>query len=100
MKEIKITGTQEFFGKNIPVIEGGFSENSRIMTVQQIAVLHEMQSKHINELILKNEKEFEEGIDILNLLKVGNNGIEIEKALGIKLGPAIVTGKQIGRAHV
>ena len=88
MKEIKITGTQEFFGKNIPVIEGGFSENSRIMTVQQIAVLHEMQSKHINELILKNEKEFEEGIDILNLLKVGNNGIEIEKAIGIKLGPA------------
>ena len=88
MKEIKITGTQEFFGKNIPVIEGGFSENSRIMTVQQIAVLHEMQSKHINELILKNEKEFEEGIDILNLLKVGDNGINIEKALGIKLGPA------------
>ena len=28
MKEIKITGTQEFFGKNIPVIEGGFSEDS------------------------------------------------------------------------
>ena len=27
MKEIKITGTQEFFGKNIQVIEGGFSED-------------------------------------------------------------------------
>ena len=88
MKEIKITGTQEFFGKSIPVIEGGFSEDQRIMTVQQIAVIHEMQSKHINELILKNLKEFEEGLDILNLLKVGNNDIDIEKTLGIKLGPA------------
>ena len=27
MKEIKITGTQEFFGKNIQVIKGGFSED-------------------------------------------------------------------------
>ena len=39
MKEIRITGTQELFGKNIPVIEGGFSDEKRIMTVQQIAVL-------------------------------------------------------------
>ena len=88
MKEIRITGTQEFFGKNIPVIEGGFSDGKRIMTVQQIAVIHEMQSKHVNELILKNLKEFEEGLDILNLLKVENNDFDIEKAFGIKLGPA------------
>ena len=77
MKEIRITWTQEFFGKNIPVIEGGFSEEQRIMTVQQIAVLHDMKSFEINRLITENEKEFEEGIDILNLLKVGNTHAEI-----------------------
>ena len=85
MKEIRITGTQEFFGKNIPVIEGGFSEEQRIMTVQQIAVIHETTSKELNRLIVENEREFEEGIDILNLLKVGSTHQEIKKIFDINL---------------
>ena len=85
MKEIKITGTQEFFGKNIPVIEGGFSEEQRIMTVQQIAVLHDMKSFEINRLITENEKEFEEGIDILNLLSMGSTHAEINKTFDLSI---------------
>ena len=85
MKEIKITGTQEFFGKNIPVIEGGFSENSRIMTVQQIAVLHDTKSFEINRMITENEKEFEEGIDILNLLATEKTHEEINKIFDLSI---------------
>lgn len=88
MKQIKVLGTQEFFGKNIPIIEGGFSEEQRIMTVQQIAVLHETTSKELNRLITENEREFEEGIDILNLLKVGTTHQEIKDIFKISL-PAV-----------
>ena len=56
LKQIKVLGTQEFFGKNIPIIEGGFSEEQRIMTVQQIAVLHDMKSFEVNRLITENEE--------------------------------------------
>ena len=85
MKEIRITGTQEFFGKNIPVIEGGFSDGKRIMTVQQIAVIHDMKSFEINRLITENEKEFEEGIDILNLLSMGSTHAEINKIFDLSI---------------
>lgn len=56
LKQIKVLGTQEFFGKNMPIIEDGFSEEQRIMTVQQIAVLHDMKSFEVNRLITENEE--------------------------------------------
>ena len=38
------------------IIEDGFSEEQRIMTVQQIAVLHDMKSFEVNRLITENEE--------------------------------------------
>ena len=65
--EIEITGVQEFLGKEIPVIEGGFGEGEKVVLAKTIAEIHEVDLKRINELINKNLDEFEEGIDILNL---------------------------------
>ena len=65
--EIDVVGTQEFLGKEIPVIEGGFGEGEKVVLAKTIAEIHEVDLKRINELINKNLDEFEEGIDILNL---------------------------------
>lgn len=65
--EIEITGVQEFLGKEIPVIEGGFGEGEKVVLAKTIAEIHEVDLKRINELINENIDEFEEGIDILDL---------------------------------
>ena len=58
-REIEITGVQEFLGKEIPVIEGGFGEGEKVVLAKTIAEIHEVDLKRINELINKNLDEFE-----------------------------------------
>lgn len=87
MNELKVVGTQEFMGVELPVIEGGFGEGLRVMTAHMIAQIHGVSVKHINELTNNNINEFEEEIDVLNLLKVGINHLEIKTLFGIDLPP-------------
>ena len=67
MKELMIKGTQTFLGKEIPVIEGGFGEDQKVMLVKTVAEIHGAAPKKVNELINNNLDEFEFGIDILDL---------------------------------
>lgn len=87
MNELKVVGTQEFMGVELPIIEGGFGEGLRVMTAHMIAQIHGVSVKHINELTNNNINEFEEEIDVLNLLKVGINHLEIKTLFGIDLPP-------------
>ena len=80
MNEIKVIGKQEFMGREIQVIEGGFGENQRIITVKQIAEIHEVEMKRINELINDNIDEFEEGIDILD---IKNSDVDTDSLLKV-----------------
>ena len=54
MLELQIKGTQEFMGKEIPVIEGGFGEGKRCLTDKTIAEIHGMKTIHIRENVNKN----------------------------------------------
>ena len=65
--ELKVNGTQKFMGIDIPVIEGGFGENQKVILVKTIAKIHEIKVKEINKLINNNIDEFEFGVDILDL---------------------------------
>ena len=65
--EIEITGVQEFLGKEIPVIEGGFGEGEKVVLAKTIAEIHGVRLNDIQSLINENIDEFEEGIDILDL---------------------------------
>ena len=87
MNELKVVGAQEFMGVELPVIEGGFGEGLRVMTAHMIAQIHGVSVKHINELTNNNINEFEEEVDVLNLLKVGTNHLEIKTLFGIDLPP-------------
>lgn len=69
---IKINGTREINGKQIKVIEGGFGENQKILFAKQIAEIHNVEVKRINELINKNRSRFKDGIDILDIINDEN----------------------------
>ena len=64
---IVIKGTQEFLGKELPIIEGGFGEGQKVILAKTIAEIHEVELKRINELIGNNIDEFEIGVDLLDL---------------------------------
>ena len=67
MKELTVKGMQTFLGKEIPVIEGGFGEDQKVMLVKTIAEIHGVAPRDLNKLINNNIDEFEFGIDILDL---------------------------------
>ena len=75
MNEIRVVGTQEFMGVNLPVVEGGFGEGMRVMTTKQIASLHGMENFNVNKLISSNLEEFEEGVDILEIKAILTSNI-------------------------
>lgn len=67
MNELQVRGTQSFMGKEIPVIEGGFGDNQKVMLAKTIAEIHGMELREVNQLINNNINEFDFGIDILDL---------------------------------
>lgn len=56
MKELQIKGTQNFLGVNIPIIEGGFGENQKVILAKTVAEIHEITVKDINKLINKQHR--------------------------------------------
>lgn len=62
-----VKGEVDFNGVSIKHIEGGFSENCKVILAKDIASIHNVEVKTINQLITNNIDEFEEGIDIIDL---------------------------------
>lgn len=67
---IDVKGTQEFMGKEIPVVEGGFGEGKRCLTDKTIAEIHGMQMFNIRKRLSDNIKRFKEGVDIIDLKRI------------------------------
>ena len=65
--EIKINGTQKFMGMDIPVIEGGFGEDQKVILARTVAEIHGVRMNDIQDLIIQNYDEFEIGVDVLDL---------------------------------
>lgn len=64
---IDVKGKQEFMGKEIPVVEGGFGEGKRCLTDKTIAEIHSQPVGEIRKSINRNIKRFKEHIDYLDL---------------------------------
>lgn len=73
---IDVKGTQEFMGKEIPVVEGGFGEGQKVVLAKTIAEIHETELSEINRKINEHIDEFETGVDLLDLK--GNSDFEME----------------------
>lgn len=64
---LKVDGTCDFLGKEIPIIEGGFGEGQKVVLAKTVALIHEVRVNDIQDLINSNIDEFEIGIDIIDL---------------------------------
>lgn len=63
MTEIKMTGTQEFMNMVIPVIQGGFGENQKVVTDKTVGVIHNQPTREVRRRITDNLPRFKEYID-------------------------------------
>lgn len=78
MKELKINGTTEFMGVEIPNIYGGFGEGKKAITDKHIAEIHDMKPFKIRERINDNIKRFKEGMDYVNIKRILDTDTLIE----------------------
>ncbi|MDB8552615.1 ORF6N domain-containing protein [Turicibacter sanguinis] len=69
---LEVKGTQEFLGKEIPVIYGGFGSNQKVVLAKTIAEIHGMPVSEINRNINNNIKRFKDGVDIVDLKQMGD----------------------------
>ena len=67
-QEIKILGKQQFMGKEIPIVLGGFGENQKVVTDKMVAGIHGMEVKNVRARITDNIKRFKENVDFIDLL--------------------------------
>ena len=67
MSNIIVKGTQEFLGKEIPIVEGGFGVGKRCLTDKVIGEIHSTKVIHVRESINRNIKRFKENIDYIDL---------------------------------
>ena len=65
--ELKLLGVQKVDNMEFYGIEGGFSENDKCMLVRDIANIHNMELREINQDINKNRIRFTDNIDIIDL---------------------------------
>lgn len=81
--QIENKGTQEFMGKEIPVIYGGFGKEQKVIFAKTVAEIHGMETKHVNELINRNIQRFKNEIDILDVINEENFKVVVND-LGLK----------------
>lgn len=68
--ELKVNGKQSFMGIDIPIIEGGFGENKRIVTAKTVSEIHGTRLADINATIKRmiDKKRLKESVDYLDCL--------------------------------
>lgn len=93
MNELQVKGTQSFLGKEIPVIEGGFGENQKVMLAKTIAEIHETRLLDVNAKINEHLDEFEIGVDLLDLKNSNENLVPLLN--GIYTKQSIANSKNI-----
>lgn len=66
MNQIKVLGTQQFMGKEIPVVSGGFGENCKVVTDKMVAEIHGITESDVRKAINRNINRFKENIDFID----------------------------------
>lgn len=67
MNELRVSGSQKFMGKEIPVIAGGFGEKEKCVSDKTVAEIHKMEVWNIRARITDNIKRFKDGIDYIDM---------------------------------
>lgn len=81
MRKIKVLGTQNFMGVEIPVVLGGFGEDKKCISDKTIAEIHNITPRDVRKTVTRNEIRFKELVDFLDL-KRWESGDHLLKQLG------------------
>ena len=86
MNGLVIKGRQEFMGKEIPIVEGGFGENSKVVLAKTVADIHEREVKFINQCITRmiDKNRLKESIDYIDLKQVTDSNLFLENDIFTK----------------
>lgn len=85
--ELKVTGKQNFMGIEIPIIEGGFGEDKRIVTAKTVSEIHNVEIKEVTKSInrLLGKKRLKENVDYIDVVsQVNSLPMDLEQVFGIK----------------
>lgn len=69
MYNITLNGTQDFMGRSIPVVFGGFDSGKKCISDKTIAEIHGQPVTKFRERINNNISHFMEGVDIIDAAK-------------------------------
>ena len=75
MNELKVLGKEKVGSFEFTGIEGGFGEDKKAMLVKDIAVIHNLETRTVNQTINRNIKRFKTGIDILDLKQITRSDV-------------------------
>lgn len=75
---VKVQGKQQFMGKEIPVVLGGFGENCKVVTDKMVAEIHNTTPREIRKSINRNIKRFKENVDFIDLKQRGDEITTLE----------------------
>lgn len=64
---VAVNGKMNFMGIEIPVVSGGFGEDKMCVTDKTVAEIHETTASEIRKTVIRNEKRFKDGIDVIDL---------------------------------
>ena len=64
---ITVQGKMDFMDKEIPVVSGGFGQDSKCITDKTVAEIHSMATYNVRSRINENIKHFNSGIDFVDL---------------------------------
>lgn len=67
MNDLVVTGKQEFMGKDIPVVLGGFGSDKKCVSDKTIAEIHNVPATEIRRRVTDNIKRFREKVDVIDL---------------------------------
>lgn len=73
--KLKVLGQEKIGQYEFTGIEGGFGEDKRAMLVRDIAVIHNLETRTVNQTINRNIKRFKTGIDILDLKQITRSDV-------------------------
>jgi len=66
---LAVNGTQQFMGRIIPIVYGGFGSDQKCMCDKTIAEIHNQPNYKIRERISDNIKRFKESVDYMDFKK-------------------------------
>lgn len=88
---LTLRGKQDFMGKEIPVVLGGFGECKKCLSDKTVAEIHNQPVSEIRKSIGRNIKRFKENVDYIDLRQRSNEITTLDFLLNLGYAKQSIT---------